>query len=419
MSLNKKILCGAIVGVTGGLLLNVLGPNIPVYSPIIYTCEILGKGIFINLLKMIIIPLVFTSIVVGIANLRAHAQMDRVWKCSLIYFLSTTALAILLGMIVVNIFKPGIGLEVAMFQESMTNFGMETLSLSAFTKKFIFNLFVNPFQAMATGQILPTIIFAIFLGIALIMIGGEKAQLILKLLNEFFDLIMIIVGWVMQLLPFGLMALLIEMFATQDPSLLKALGKFMFVVIGATLFHGIVTLPVVLRVITKVSPKSFFKCMQDALVTAFSTSSSSATLPITLRCVKNNLKVNKDVAGFVLPLGATINMDGTALYEAVAAIFVANLMGIELNLVQQLVVFFTAMIAAIGAPGIPSAGLVTMMMVLQSVGLPVEAVAILIPIDRLLDAIRTTVNVEGDAIGSMVVQKFTSPPPIAYTHRDE
>jgi Na+/H+-dicarboxylate symporter len=161
----------------------------------------------------------------------------------------------------------------------------------------------------------------------------------------------------------------------------------------------------ILYLVTGMTPIKFWLGAREALITAFATSSSSATLPVTLQCAEQNLHVNRDIAGFVLPLGATVNMDGTALYEAAAALFVANLVGVDLNLIQQMIVFFTAMLAAMGAPGIPSAGMVTMLMVLQSVGLPVEAIAILLPIDRLLDAFRTSVNVEGDMIGSLVVQK--------------
>jgi Na+/H+-dicarboxylate symporter len=168
----------------------------------------------------------------------------------------------------------------------------------------------------------------------------------------------------------------------------------------------VVLLPLILYLVTGMTPWRFWRGAREALVTAFATSSSSATLPITLRCVEHNLHVRKEIAQFVIPLGATINMDGTALYEATAALFVANLVGIDLNLTQQLIVFFTAMFAAIGAPGIPSAGMVTMVMVLQSVGLPAEAIAILLPIDRLLDTLRTAANVEGDMIGSLVVQKL-------------
>jgi Na+/H+-dicarboxylate symporter len=182
----------------------------------------------------------------------------------------------------------------------------------------------------------------------------------------------------------------------------------LLVVVGTTLFHGGVVLPGILFAVTRCPPGKFFNGTRDALMTAFSTSSSSATLPVTMRCVEDNLKVDKSIAGFVLPLGATVNMDGTALYEAVAALFIANIMGIDLNVAQQLIVFFMAMIASIGAPGIPSAGMVTMIMVLQSVGLPAEAVAILLPIDRVLDTVRTAVNVEGDAVGSLIVQKLTA-----------
>jgi len=176
--------------------------------------------------------------------------------------------------------------------------------------------------------------------------------------------------------------------------------------VATTLIHGVIILPLLLYLVTGVTPLRFWRGAREALITAFATSSSSATLPVTLRCVENKLHVKPEIAGFVVPLGATINMDGTALYEAAAALFIAHLAGIELGTGQQLVVFFTAMIAAMGAPGIPSAGMVTMVMVLQSVGLPAEAIAILLPIDRLLDTLRTAVNVEGDMVGSLIVQKL-------------
>lgn len=356
---------------------------------------------------MILIPLVFTSITVGIANLRAHAQMSKVWKLSLLYYFSTTGLAVLIGLISVNLFKPGSGQTIAMFQDAMVASDLKSLSVVEFIQNFLGNLFVNPLQAMATGQVLPTIIFAIFLGIALI-VAGEKGKTILKFMNEFFDLIMMIVGWIMWLLPFGIFALLAKLVATQDPSLFGTLGTFILVVVGTTLFHGFLTLPMLLIIFGRMHPSRYYAGVREALITAFSTSSSSATLPVTYRCVEENLKVDKDVAGFVLPLGATINMDGTAMYEAVAALFIANLVGIDLNIVQQFIVFIMAILASIGAPGIPSAGMVTMVMVLQSVGLPAEAIAILIPIDRLLDAVRTMVNVKGDTIGSIIVDRYTS-----------
>ncbi len=407
LSLNTKILLGAVLGVCSGFLLSLLGVDSILGSNILYVSRLAG-GLFIALLKMILIPLVFVSITVGIANLRQHAQMQKVWKTSLCYYIGTTALSVFLGLCVVNIFKPGVGLELSLFKDSMGDMSLQSLTVKDFLENFLKNLFVNPIESMAQGQILPTIIFAVFLGIALVKAKDKTADTILNIFNEGFNLIMMMVGWIMQILPFGIFFLLTELVATQDLSLFQALLKFILVVLGATLFHGFIVLPTLLIVLGKKSPGEYFSSIQEALITAFSTSSSSATLPITYRCVTGNLKVDKDIAGFVLPLGATINMDGTALYEAVAAIFIANLVGIDLNIIQQIIVFLMAILASIGAPGIPSAGMVTMVMVLQSVGLPAEAIAILMPIDRLLDAVRTMVNVNGDAIGSVIVGKFVS-----------
>jgi len=196
--------------------------------------------------------------------------------------------------------------------------------------------------------------------------------------------------------------------AVQNMAILNTLAKFVAVIVGTLLVHGILILPLILYLFTGRTPLWFWRGAREALVTAFATSSSSATLPVTLRCTTQHLHVKPEIGGFVIPLGATVNMDGTALYEAAAALFIANLAGIELNFTQQLIVFFTAMMGAIGAPGIPSAGMVTMVMVLQSVGLPAEAIAILLPIDRLLDTLRTTVNVQGDMVGSLVVQKIVN-----------
>ena len=295
-----------------------------------------------------------------------------------------------------------------MFQDAMSSFNADRISLPQLITSFLSGLFVNPVTAMAQGMVLPTVIFALLLGVALVIAGDKRASTLLNMLDELFVLIMMMVGWIMKMAPFGIMALLAKMIATQDVTFLAVLGKFMALVIGATLFHGFVVLPAILLVFTGTNPWKFLYGIRDALLTAFSTSSSSATLPVTIRCVEENLKIDKSIAGFVLPLGATVNMDGTALYEAVAALFVANIVGVDLNVIQQLTVFFMAILASIGAPGIPSAGMVTMVMVLQSVGLPAEAIAILLPIDRPLDAVRTMINVEGDAIGSAVVQKLIS-----------
>jgi Na+/H+-dicarboxylate symporter len=405
-SLNIQILIGAIVGVAVGLYFHFLGAENNFVKGSLFASSLMGT-LFIDLLKMILIPLVFCSISVGIANLRQHQQMHRVWKATLLFFMFTMAIAITIGMAASLYFKPGAGMQIAMFADAMGEFKTQQLSLSEFSSQFLHSLFVNPFKALAEGNVMAVVIFALILGIALVM-GGERYKNILALLQEGLEITMLIVSWVLVLAPFGIAALLIKLVATQDTAMLSTMGKFMAVVISTTLIHGVVILPLLLYLITGKTPLWFWRGAREALVTAFATSSSSATLPVTMRCTTGPLQVKPEIAGFVVPLGATVNMDGTALYEAAAALFIANLVGVELSFLQQLIVFFTAMIAAIGAPGIPSAGMVTMVMVLQSVGLPAEAIAILLPIDRLLDTLRTTVNVEGDMIGSLVVQKLVN-----------
>jgi Na+/H+-dicarboxylate symporter len=403
-SLNTQILMGAIAGLLLGWLFSGKPEGAPLLDPSLYIAGLIGT-LFIDLLKMILIPLVFCSIVVGIANLRQHQQMHRVWVSTLLFFISSMALAILLAFVASHIFKPGAGLQLAMFSDAMQTFEAKQLPLPEFFAQFLHGLFVNPFTALSSGNVLAVVIFALFLGIALVM-GGERYANIHALLKSMLEITLQIVGWVMVLAPLGVAALLFKLVATQDLAVLQSLIKFIAVVVGTTLLHAVVVLPLILYLFTGKSPLWFWKGSQDALITAFATSSSAATLPVTLRCTSQNLQVRQDIAGFVIPLGATINMDGTALYEAAAALFIANLVGIDLNTVQQLTVFFTAMIAAMGAPGIPSAGMVTMVMVLQSVGLPAEAIAILLPFDRLLDTLRTATNVEGDMVGSLVVQKL-------------
>ncbi|NOS98133.1 MAG: dicarboxylate/amino acid:cation symporter [Methylotenera sp.] len=403
-SLNIQILLGAVFGVVIGLYFHHLGAENTLVQGGLYTSNLIGT-LFIDLLKMILIPLVFCSIAVGIANLRQHQQMHRVWVTTLLFFVSSMAIAIVIGMAASLYFKPGSGLHLAMFSDAMQNFEAKQLPLPEFFAQFLHGLFVNPFAALSQGNVLAVVMFALILGVSLVM-GGERFKSVLKLLQEGLEITMLIVGWVMHLAPLGIMALLIKLVAVQDAAMLSTLVTFVGVVVGTLLLHGAVILPLILYLFTGKSPLWFWQGAREALMTAFATSSSSATLPVTLRCVTQHLQVKPEIAGFVIPLGATINMDGTALYEAAAALFIANLAGIELSLAQQLIVAFIAMIAAIGAPGIPSAGMVTMVMVLQSVGLPAEAIAILLPVDRLLDTLRTTVNVQGDMIGSLVVQKL-------------
>ena len=403
-SLNAQILAGVLAGLLLGLGLSLLGKESTAAQAGLYIAELVGT-LFIDLLKMVMIPLVFTSIAVGVANLRAHRQMHKVWKATLGFFILSMALAITLGLTAANLVRPGAGLQLAMFQDAMQGFRAEQMALSDFFAHFLHSLFQNPMAALAQGNVIAVVVFALLLGIALV-VGGERYANILILLQELLELMLMLVGWIMRLAPLGIMALLLKLAATQDVALLATLVEFIVVVVTTTLLHGMVVLPLILYLVTGMTPLKFWRGAREALITAFATSSSSATLPVTLRCVEQHLHVKRDIAGFVLPLGATLNMDGTALYEAVAALFIANLAGIELNFMQQMIVFLTAMLAAMGAPGIPSAGMVTMVVVLQSVGLPAEGIAILLPIDRLLDTFRTAVNVEGDMVGSLVVQKW-------------
>jgi Na+/H+-dicarboxylate symporter len=415
-SLNKQIFIAAIIGILIGAGIAQLDVDSSTRTYTLYTANLLGT-FFIDLLKMVLVPLVFTSIFIGVARLQQHRQASLVWKITLIFFLCSMGLAMLVALIATNWFKPGADLEITLFADAMEKFSTQSLSADQFFAQFLHSLFQNPFAALASGSIFPIIIFALILGLAVIKSGKQDSRF-MEIMEELFDLIMRIVGWIMYLAPLGIAALLCKLVATQDSQLIGTLGSFIILIFATTLFHAVVVLPLILYIFTKKSPLWFWRGAREALITAFATSSSSATLPVTLNCVENKLGVSKPIAGFVIPLGATINMDGTALYEASAALFVANLAGIDLTFAQQLIIFCTAMIAAMGAPGIPSAGMVTMIMVLESVGLPIEAIAILLPIDRLLDTIRTAVNVQGDMIGSLVVESWVNKKTNQVSHED-
>ncbi len=405
MSLNTQILVAAILGVLFGFLLNLL-PGSAFYDGSLYGLSI-ASSIFIGLLKMLLIPLIFSSIVVGVSNLQASGQLSRVWKITLLCCVTTTTLALILGLACAHLFEVGKGVDVRLFQDAMSQHQTpDTLTPSSFFTNFIQNTLINPFKAFAEGNVLAVVVFALFVGVALVK-GGEQFRTVRRLSHQFFDIMMLMIGWVMKLAPLGIFALLAKLIATEDVTVLSRLAEFAVVVTGTTIFHGLVVLPLLLWLFGKMNPVTFFKGTRAALITAFATSSSSATMPLSTKCAQENLKVRPQTAGFVIPLGTQLNMDGTALYEAAAALFIANLMGLDLTLGQQLVVCATAMIASLGAPGIPSAGMVTMIMVLQSVGLPAEAIAILLPIDRLLDTVRTVVNVQGDMMISVVVDRYT------------
>jgi len=407
MSLNSQILIGAVSGVVLGI---VLGIDLlsGVSSTVIYLADLLGN-VFISMLKMVMMPLVFTSITVGIANLSVGNQIHKVWMSTLLYSLSTMSLSVLVGITASNLFEPGKGIDIKMFHDALGNVQNPNVNFAEFVAKFVSSLFMNPIAAMSQGHVMGIIMFAILVGVALV-VGGQRYRATLSLFQEFFDLSLLILDWIMRLAPFGIAALLTKLIATQNIDVLISLIGFVSIIMGTLVFHGLIVLPLVLYLVTQMTPWTLFRGAKEALITALATSSSAATMPVTMRCTEQNLKVSPSVTGFVIPLGSHLNMDGTALYEAAAALFVANLTGIELSILQQLTVCLTAMVAAIGAPGLPSAGMVTMIMVLQSVGLPVEAIAILLPVDRILDTFRTALNVEGDIVSCLVVQKISKLP---------
>ena len=392
-SLNTRILLGALLGIVFGIFLSHSSLPLETSTTLLSVFALLGN-IFINLLKMVMIPLVFCSIAAGIANLKSSPHAKLIWPTLLIYSASTTTLAAMTGLLAMNYIKPGVGLDIHLFNKNINS-----VQLNPFPAHHSLLSFIGQINILAV------VLLAVLSGIAIIM-SGEKSRAVLKVINKLFEITMMIVRWIMRLAPLGIMGLLTKLVAQANISLLYVLSKYILVVTGATLFHGLVTLPFILWLIARVSPWKFFLAMKEAFITAFSTSSSTATLPVSLRCITENLAIDGPIARFVLPLGATLNMDGTAMYEAMAALFVANLCGIHLSLLSQIVVLLTAMMVSVGAPGIPSAGMVTLIMVLQSVGLPSAAVGILIAIDRPLDTVRTVVNVEGDCIGACVVQKI-------------
>ncbi len=402
LSLNLQIGLAALLGVTAGLF-----PESGVEE-----VRIVGR-IFVSMLKMMIVPMILFSITAGIAEMGSVGQLQRIGSRTLGLYMLTMAFAVATGLLLVNLVEPGADgtLRSTEFFASHAGTGSASipgdLALGPFLSRTIFQVLNNPFASLAEGRILPVVVFAILLGIGLVQ-AGDTARPVLDLVRAGYAVVMRIIGWILRLTPVGIFALLAHLVASVGlDTLVKNLLSFSLVVIGGTLVHAAVTLPAFAYFLAGVRPGELFRGLRDALLVAFSTSSSVATLPVTTRCVEENLGVRRSVSSFVLPLGATVNMDGTALYEAIAALFIAHVYGIELSLSAQAVVFFVSMLMATGAPGIPSAGMVTMIVVLESVGLPAEAIGLLIPIDRLLDTIRTMTNVEGDAVVALIVSRQT------------
>ena len=399
LSFTQKMLFSMLFGALLGIILN----NIDIYHSIINQYlsnglfDVIGK-LFVNSLKMLVVPLVFCSIVVGITSLGNIALMGRIGIKSIFIYLFTTAIAISLALILAIIIQPGKGFEV---NEIVSFTSKEAPSLSSVITSIVPS---NPILAMAEGEMLQIILFAIILGIAITM-SGKKGDAFKKGLQSLNDIMMSMVLIVMKFAPIGVFFLIAKTFSTQGIAMIIPLASYFITVSIVLILHVLITYSVFLKFIGKVSPLLFLKKMRTAIVFAFSTASSNATIPITLNTVEKRLGVDKAIASFTVPLGATINMDGTAIMQGVATVFIATVYTVDLSIGDYLAVILTATLASIGTAGVPGVGLIMLTMVLTQVGLPVEGVALIIGIDRLLDMMRTAVNITGDSMVSIITSK--------------
>ena len=399
LSFTQKILAAMLFGAILGIILN----NIIVYNSLINqylsngVFEVVGK-LFVNSLKMLVVPLVFCSITVGITSLGNLSLMGRVGLKAIIIYLLTTAFAITLALIFAIFIEPGQGYEI---DSSIQFSAKEAPSLSSVLTSIVPS---NPILAMADGEMLQIILFAIILGIA-ITITGNKAESFKKGIISLNEIMMSMVTIIMKFAPLGVFCLIAKTFATQGIDMIIPLASYFFTVTIVLILHVLLTYSAFLKFIGKVSPFLFLKKMRTAIVFAFSTASSNATIPVTLNTVEKRLGVDKSVASFTVPLGATINMDGTAIMQGVATVFIASVYMVDLTIGDYLTVVLTATLASIGTAGVPGVGLIMLTMVLTQVGLPVEGVALIIGIDRLLDMMRTAVNITGDSMVSLITSK--------------
>ncbi len=388
LSLWQQILVGLILGVTAGLA---LGEQAGVWLKPLGT-------LFINMIKMLIVPLIFVSLVCGITSMKDPARMGRIGLKAFFIFLLTTAFAITFGLVIGTVIQPGIGFEIAGATAPPVRENPGPLAT------LLGIVPTNPFSAFATGKVLQIIFFAIFVGVSINLVG-EKADPLKKIFESAADVIYKMTAIVMAFAPVGVFGLMAWVAGKFGVDVLVSFSKIIFAVYLAAIIHAVVVLGGLAGIFGRINPFRFFKGISAAQAVAFSTTSSSGTLPVTMRCVQDNLGVSKSVSSFVLPLGATINMDGTAIYMGVAVLFVAQAMGVDLTMAQYATVILTSTLASIGTAGIPGAGLIMLSLVLTSVNLPLEAVAIIAGIDRILDMARTTVNVTGDAMVSLVVAR--------------
>lgn len=387
MPLWQQILFGLVLGVVIGML----------FKSVALALAPIG-ALFLNAIKMLIVPLVFVSLVAGITSMSDSAKLGRISVKTIAIYLITTAFAVSIGLLFGTLFSPGEGMQM------VANGTMEAKQAPSLVEILVGLVPTNPVTAFAEGNILQIIVFAIALGLSMNLVG-EKAAPTIRLFDSLAEVLYKLTDLVMRFAPIGVFALIAGVVASHGIEVLLPLAGVIGVIYLASLAHLLLIYGGLIGGLARLSPLRFFRGIAPALAVAFSTSSSSGTLPVSIECARKNLGVSQGVAGFVLPVGATINMDGTAIYQGVLALFIAQAFGIDLNAGQYLMIILTATLASIGTAGIPGAGLIMLGLVLSSVGLPLEGVALIAGIDRILDMARTTVNVAGDLMTTTLVAR--------------
>ncbi len=389
MKLTTKILIGLMAGIGIGLVLG--------GSSQIATTYIAPFGtLFLNLIRMIIVPLVLSSLVVGAASMGDVKKLGRVGGKTILFYLLTTAIAVTIGIVLGNLFKPGAGITL------LQDVTVEAKPVPPLVDTLLNIIPSNPLKGLVEANMLQIIAFALFIGIGITSVG-EKGRPLLSFFDSLAEVMYKLTSMVMSLAPYGVFALITPVVAQNGPSVLLPLGKVILAVYIGAIIHSIIVYSSLVKFVAKMSPLKFFKGISPAATVAFSTASSAGTLPVTIKSAKENLGVSNSIASFVLPLGATINMDGTALYQGICALFVAQIYGIDLSLAQQVSIVLTATLASIGTAGVPGAGFIMLTMVLTSVGLPLEGSALIAGIDRILDMARTVINVVGDGAVAVAI----------------
>jgi len=410
LQLYTKVLIGLFAGVLFGLLANKFGFSDFVFKYI----KPIGL-VFIKLISMVVIPLVFASLLVGTSSLNDIRKLGRIGIKTVVYFLFTTVIAICIGLLLANTLRPGAGLsedarsELIQAGDEDSATPIDTNLKKPSITDILLNIIpTNPIKAFVEGKMLQIIFFALMTGICLNLIPSERSRPVINFFEGINDLIIQMVGIIMKLAPYGVFALISAVVADFGLDVLFVLIKYSLIVIIGLVIHVVVVYSLAIKIFSKQKVKEFFSGIRPAQLIAFSSASSSATLPVTMECTEKKFGVPKQITSFALPLGATINMDGTALYQGVSTVFIAQVYGMNLTVVEQLTIVVTAVLASIGTAGTPAAGVITLAIVLKSIGVPLEGIALIMGVERILDMCRSVVNVTGDAACAVVVASSES-----------